>query len=74
MVSGLSGLAHYPYTELHALVAAFCEEQGIEHLDLLPRFLGQDERSLWVHPTDQHPNDKGQRLIGEGVLEYLAPR
>ena len=70
----VSGLAHYPYTELHAMVAAFCEAEGIEHLDLLPRFLGQDERSLWVHPTDQHPNDKGQRIIGEGVLEYLAPR
>ena len=70
----VSGLAHYPYGELHALVAAFCEAEGIEHLDLVPRFEGLDERSLWVHPTDQHPNDKGQRLIGEGVLEYLAPR
>jgi hypothetical protein len=54
----VSGLAHYPYAELHAMVAAFCEAEGIEHLDLLPRFLGQDERSLWVHPTDQHPNDR----------------
>src|SRR5262249_33317998 len=69
MVSGLQGV--YPYTGVLKLVSDFCTAEGIEHLDLTPRFLGQDEQQLWVHPTDQHPNDRGQKLIGEGVLDYL---
>ena len=71
MVTGLGPDA--PYAELMAMVSEFCEAEGIEHVDLVPRFQGQDERSLWVHPTDQHPNDRGHRLIAEGVLDYLSP-
>jgi hypothetical protein len=26
---------------------------------------------LWVHPTDQHPNKIGQRLIADGIHDYL---
>lgn len=61
----------YPYRRLHTLVAEFCAREGIEHVDLLERFLGRNDRDLWVHPTDQHPNDVGQRLIAEGIFEYL---
>ncbi len=61
----------YPYHSLINMVAEFCASEGIEHVDLRERVLVGDERELWVHPTDQHPNDRGQRLIGEGVFEYL---
>ena len=71
MVTGMG--PDSPYAELLKMVSVFCEAEGIEHVDLVPRFEGQDERSLWVHPTDQHPNDRGHRLIAEGVLDYLSP-
>lgn len=61
----------YPYRRLHQMVAEFCQREGIERVDLLERFLGRRDRDLWVHPTDQHPNDVGHRLIAEGLLEYL---
>jgi lysophospholipase L1-like esterase len=71
MLSGLSE-REYPYARLLDLVSAFCEREGIEHVDLLPRFLGREDEELWVHPTDQHPNDRGHALIAEGLAEYLA--
>jgi len=61
----------YPYTRLHAMVGSFCADNGIECVDLLERFRGRDDRSLWVHPTDQHPNDEGQRIIAEGIAAAL---
>jgi lysophospholipase L1-like esterase len=61
----------YPLTGLHQLIAAHCKEQGIECVDLLPKFLGLEETDLWVHPTDQHPNDEGHRLIAAGIYDYV---
>ena len=64
----------YPYKPLLDMIADFCEAQGIEHVDLLPRVLGLVDEDLWVHPTDQHPNDVGHRLIGEGLADHLEPK
>ncbi|MBM3985073.1 MAG: hypothetical protein FJ296_05190, partial [Planctomycetes bacterium] len=71
MVSGLRE-DPYPYQPLLDRVAAFCDAEGIERTDLAPRVRGLVDEDLWVHPTDQHPNHVGQRLLGEGVAEYLA--
>ncbi len=62
----------YPYAGLHEAVAAFCAGQGIDSVDLYPLFAGKDERSLWVHPFDQHPNPTAQRLFAEGIAAHLA--
>ncbi|NRA95773.1 MAG: SGNH/GDSL hydrolase family protein [Planctomycetes bacterium] len=67
----LSRLEDYPYQRIHDAVAELCDAKEIEHLDLLDRFRGLDEYTLWVHPTDQHPNHVGQRLIAEGIRDYL---
>ncbi|MFH2000043.1 MAG: GDSL-type esterase/lipase family protein [Planctomycetota bacterium] len=69
MISGLQD--HYPYKRLHDMVDDFCKAKGIECVDLLDRFLGRNDRDLWVHPMDQHPNNIGQRLIGEGLFDYM---
>jgi lysophospholipase L1-like esterase len=57
MLSGLRD--RYPYHELLDMVEEDCAEAGIETLDLRPLFLGMVDEDLWVHPTDQHPNDRG---------------
>ena len=62
----------YPYAGLHAAVARFCAEEGIDTVDLYPRFKGLRDRDLWVHPFDQHPNPVAQRLFALGIDEHLA--
>ena len=73
MMSGLREEA-YPYAGLMRRVLDFCAQEGIETVDLLPAFRGRVDADLWVHVTDQHPNDVGQRLLGAGLLELVAPR
>jgi len=64
-------LEPYPYAGLCAMARDFCRENGILCVDLQAQFLGKDEMDLWVHPTDQHPNHVGQRLIGDAVFAFL---
>lgn len=61
----------YPFLGLHEMVAEFCDTEGIEHVDLLPAFRHRQDTALWAHPTDQHPNDVGQRMIAQGIHDYL---
>ncbi len=63
--------ASYPFAPLHATVAAACRRAGIPVLDLLPTFRGQDYDELWVHPSDQHPNERAHALAARAVAEFL---
>lgn len=72
MVSQLGEL--YPYASLHEMVAEFCDEHAIETVDLLPAFRGRNERDLWVHPIDQHPNHIGHALIARDLVAFLVAR
>lgn len=72
MLSQLS--SDYPFAGLHQLVADFCQQQGIERVDLAGAFLGRNELDFWAHPTDQHPNDRGQALLARGILDHLRGR
>lgn len=66
LLFGLEG--RYPLEDVHAEIARFCREAGLEFVDLLPALRGQASETLWVHPVDHHPNERAQRL----VAEYLA--
>jgi len=70
LFQGLGSRETYPFTSLHAMVEAFCAENGIACLDLLPAFVGHDARSLWVSPVDQHGNDEAMRIAAEPVAEF----
>lgn len=70
MISGLDQTPG-PYAPLHAMIETFCQQQGILHVDLRPNLAGRHDTDLWVHPTDQHPNHLGQKLLGDGVLHFL---
>lgn len=61
----------YPYLALHEMVRGACVELKIDHVDLLPQFRNREAERLWVHPTDQHPNPEGHRLIAAGIREHL---
>jgi lysophospholipase L1-like esterase len=62
----------YPLEDIHGQIAAACREDGCECLDLLEALRGRPAESLWVHPTDQHPNELAHRLIAERLAGVLA--
>ncbi|MCH7493676.1 site-2 protease family protein [bacterium] len=61
----------YPLHELHDLVRSHCESQEIPVLDLFDAFEGRSYADLWVHPTDQHPNEIGHRIAAEAIAQFL---
>lgn len=61
----------YPFEDLHARIAAACQEAGCEWIDLLPVLRGRRAESLWVHPTDQHPNEIVHALAAERIASIL---
>ncbi len=65
-------LDDYPLEAIHTTVAAAARGLGIPVLDLLDAFRGQDTESLWVHPTNHHPNEKAHALAGRALSEYLG--
>lgn len=62
---------HYEFQEIHDKMAAFCTEQGIPLLDLLPAFSQYEAQELWVHPTDHHPNEIAHRIVAGELYEFL---
>ncbi len=71
-LDGLSG--NYPLARLHADVLSACAARGVAAADLLPYFSGEDPASLWLRPTDGHPNARGHAIIGRGLLDLLETR
>jgi lysophospholipase L1-like esterase len=73
----LHQLGDYPLREVHERVEQLCAEREIPCIDLLPAFAGAETRSLWVHPTDFHPNHIAhQRVVPllEAALARPVPR
>jgi len=76
----------HPFAAIHDTVARTGRELGFHVLDLLPAFRGRDARSLWVHPSNQHPNELAHELTGREIhpiprrrglgrpLSSIAPR
>lgn len=62
----------YPLEGLHDRVRQACLDAGVECLDLLPVFRGRSAPSLWVHPTDQHPNEIAHGLAAQALARYLS--
>jgi lysophospholipase L1-like esterase len=64
----------YPFAPAHAKVAAAAERAGIPALDLIDAFQGEDGVSLWVHPSNQHPNEEAHAIAGRALHEFLRAR
>jgi lysophospholipase L1-like esterase len=63
--------AGHPFAAIHARVAETARALGFHVLDLLPAFLGQDGPALWVHPSNQHPNERAHALAAEAIERFL---
>lgn len=62
----------YPLEPAHRKVAAFCEANGIEVLDLLARFRSERAGELAVF-LDGHPNGHAHAIFAEEIFTRLPP-
>jgi lysophospholipase L1-like esterase len=61
----------YPLADIHGLVADALNRAGAEYIDLFDVFRGLPADSLWVHPTDHHPNEIAHRIAAERIAAHL---
>ncbi len=65
----------YPFESIHRKIGRVVEEAGGDNavfIDLLPLFRGTEDRSLWVHPTDQHPNEKAHDMVARELARIIG--
>ncbi len=61
----------YPFKTIHTFMKNFFKENNIDYIDLFDYFFGMNERELWVHPKDKHPNNKANSFVAEKTAKYL---
>jgi len=64
-------LGDYPLAAEHERVARMAHEAGLPVLDLAPTFAAEDERELWVHPVDHHPNPRAHAIAARAIVDWL---
>ncbi|MFN0152316.1 MAG: SGNH/GDSL hydrolase family protein [bacterium] len=62
----------YPLRAAHEQVVAFCASAAIEHLDLLPAFLGKSASALSVTPLDNHMNAAGHAIAARAIFDWIS--
>ena len=62
----------YPFQSIHDIVRAHCEDAGIDVIDIRKAYAGHSGPDLWVHPTDQHPNEEAHEIAAQAVAEHLG--
>ena len=67
----LHSLADGPLDAIRDEVERACEQAQIPFLDLGPAFRGLDERDLWVHPVDHHPNARAHALAATALQPFV---
>ncbi|WP_447971246.1 SGNH/GDSL hydrolase family protein [Nitrospira sp. M1] len=67
----LHQVAPYPFTQVTDLIARQAESLNVPFLDLLPAVQAEEPHSLWVTPTDAHPNGKAGNLFARRLQQAL---
>ncbi len=62
----------YPFEDIHERIRAACRAADCEWIDMLDTYRGRRAESLWIHPTDQHPNEIAHDLAAETIARYLS--
>jgi len=60
----------YPFNDLHQKIINNIPDKKLV-VDALPYFMGYKYTDLWVHPTDQHPNEVAHGIIASIISERL---
>ena len=62
---------NYPFHGIHKLVREACERREVPFLDLLETFRGRNPESLWVHPSNHHPNETAHGLAEVAIEKFV---
>lgn len=62
----------YPFRDIHEQIAEACRDAGCECIDLLKTYRGRPTETLWVHPTDHHPNELAHRLAANRLARDIS--
>jgi len=65
--------AGYPFEKESEIVMDAARQDGMEAFDLIEAFRGKDGPSLWVHVSDQHPNEEAHAIAAGYAAAKLAP-
>jgi lysophospholipase L1-like esterase len=68
----LHELRDYPFPEVTAGVEAVAKAHDVAFLDLLPSVTDLEPASLWVSPTDAHPNRVANVHFAHAIAEKLT--
>lgn len=72
LIPEFHNLINYPFKKEHGMILDFLKKNGIECLDLSPRFSDCDDpMDLWVAVDDAHPNKKAHQMIARYVFDFL---
>lgn len=61
----------YPFAVVHAMVENALRDGDVPVHDLFPAFRGERYEDLWVHPSDQHPNDRAHAIAARSIADFL---
>ncbi|MFH1752954.1 MAG: SGNH/GDSL hydrolase family protein [Candidatus Omnitrophota bacterium] len=61
----------YYFIDINEKMKSFCENEGIEILDLLPAFSQYSAEDLWVNPADHHPNEIANKIASEEIYRFM---
>ena len=65
-------LDEYPFLAEHQKIKYELERNNIEYVDLLPLLSKYKAYELWIHPTDNHPNEIVHRIAAEALVGKLS--
>ena len=62
----------YPFLKIHDMIVSYCQKHDIDVYDLFPAFQGNRYTTLWVHPSDPHPNEKGHQIAAKALANFIT--
>ena len=65
---------NYSFGAIHKTIEKFCASLEVPFLDFFYSFYGKNASELWVHPTDQHSNEKANRISGEALSDFFEKK
>jgi len=68
----LHQVSPYPFTQVTERISTLAARLDVPFLDLLPAVEHEDPHSLWVTPTDAHPNGKAGNLFARRLQQALV--
>jgi hypothetical protein len=63
----------YPFARIHQQVLDAARRAGLDAVDLAAAFDGTQPEDLWVHRSDQHPNQIAHALAARFAAERIRP-